>query len=92
MENNTLLIYGVAIYLFIGLLHIIIIKRYGGYYAKDFKGFWNIIQLLFISPIIFIILLIALVIETPFIIIKTIYEFIRYDIPYYIKNFKRRRR
>lgn len=90
MENNTLLI-GIALYLFIGIIHTIIMKLYGGYYAKDFKGFWNTLGLLLTSPIIFMFILITVIIEIPFIIIKFIYEFIRDDIPYYIRTITKRR-
>lgn len=90
--NKDILLIIISVYLFIGVIHILIIKLFGGYYAKDFKGLWNTISLMLVSPIIFMIVLIMAVIEAPFIIIKFIYEFIRYDIPYYIEEIKQRRK
>ena len=89
--NKDIILIIISTYLFIGIIHIIIIKLFGGYYARDFKGFWNTLGLLLTSPIIFIFVLITAVIEIPFIIVKFIYEFIRYDIPYYIEIITQRR-
>ena len=55
--NKDIILIIISTYLFIGIIHIIIIKLFGGYYARDFKGFWNTLGLLLTSPIIFIFVL-----------------------------------